>query len=204
MDHVGQCRADVVGVGGAGTGGRMRESQSSRVPRWTIRASQPVAMITRAFWVSGTLMIVRFVHVALVLLLTAPIMVSTPGVAHSGVDTVVSIAGTVTGPTGEVRLGVNARGTSDELTGTGGSAHATFASPATFTFDGTLDNTAVTLEGTVTHAAFEFLVGTPVTLTADASTNVIHLTFGPIPAGPEEGETLTFTGSGVVTVAGSA
>jgi hypothetical protein len=144
-----------------------------------------------------------YIHVV-ALVLVALAAVSTPGIAHSSVDTVVSIAGTVTGPTGEVRLGVNARGTPENLNGTGGSAHVTFASPATFTFDGALNDSVVTLNGTVTYAAVEFLVGTPVTLTADATSDSIHLTFGPMPAGPLAGKTLTFTGTGVVTVAGPA
>lgn len=146
-------------------------------------------------------MLTMTVRVALAFLLVALTAVSAPGVAHSSVDTAVSIKGTVTGPSGEVRLGVHARGTPEELSGTGGSAHATFASPATFTFDGALDDAVVTLTGTVAHAAFEFLVGTPVTLTANASTGTIHLVFGPIPGGPVAGETLTFTGTGVVNVA---
>lgn len=149
-------------------------------------------------------MLTRSVHAVLVLLLVALGAVSDPGVAHSSVETVVSITGTVSGPSGEVRLGVNARGAPGDLKGTGGSAHATFASPATFAFDGELSDSVITLNGTVTHAAFEFLVGTPVTLTADATSDHIQLTFGPIAAGPLAGETLTFTGKGVVTVGSTA
>lgn len=146
-------------------------------------------------------MLTRSIHVALALLIAlAPL--ATAGVAHSSVETMVSIAGTVSGSTGEVRLGVNARGTPRDLKGTGGSAHVTFASPATFAFDGTLSDSIVTLKGKVTHAAFEFLVGTPVILTADATTDDIKLTFGPMRAGPLADQTLTFTGTGAVTLAG--
>jgi len=145
-------------------------------------------------------MLTRSVNVALAALLLALTAAATPGVAHSSVETMVSIAGTVSGPSGSVRLGVNARGIPEDLTGTGGSAHMAFASPTTFEFDGTLDGSTVTLNGTVTHAAFEFLLGTPVTLTADATTDDIRLTFGPMPAGPLADQTLTFTGIGAVTI----
>ena len=141
-------------------------------------------------------------------LLTAPAIVlvalaltfSTPGTAHGQVDTAVSIAGTLAGQSGVAKLGVNVRGTAAHLSGSGGSAHVALASPATFTFDGALDGSVVTLHGRVAHAAFESLVATPVTLIADVSTGATELSFGPIPAGPLAGQTLTFTGTGDVSV----
>jgi hypothetical protein len=135
-----------------------------------------------------------------VLLAALALALTTPGTAHGQVDSAVSIAGTLSGPSGVAKLGVSVRGTAEHLSGTGGSAHVTLASPATFTFDGALDGSVVTLHGHVAHAAFEFLEGTPVTLTADASTGRIDMSFGPVPAGPLAGQTLAFTGTGKVTL----
>lgn len=144
-----------------------------------------------------------FLTVPAMLLTALALAMTMPGAAHGQVDTAVSIAGTLTGPSGVAKLGVSVRGTADHLSGTGGSAHVTPASPATFTFDGNLDGAVVTLHGEVVHAAFEFLVGTPVTLTADASTRRIDMSVGPIPSGPSAGKILTFTGTGKVSLADS-
>jgi hypothetical protein len=128
---------------------------------------------------------------------------ATPGTARDHDDDIaVSIAGTLTGPGSVAKLGVNVQGTAEHLSGTGGSAHVALAAPATFAFSGSVDGSVVVLEGHVAHAAFESLVGTPVRLTADASTGMIDLTFGPIPGGPQAGTTLVLSGRGKVTVAG--
>jgi hypothetical protein len=125
-----------------------------------------------------------------------------PGTAQGHDDDIaVSIAGALTGPSGVAKLGVRVQGTAEHLSGTGGSANVTLASPSTFTFNGVLDGSIVTLNGHVAHAAFEFLLGTPVTLTADAATGRIDLVFGPMRAGPSAGETLTFSGTGKVSMA---
>lgn len=142
-----------------------------------------------------------FLTLPAVLLVALALTVTTPGAANGDVGTTVSIAGTLSGPSGVAKLGVNVRGTADHLTGSGGSAHVTLDSPATFAFDGALDGSVVTLHGHVVHAAYEFLLETPVTLTADVVTGRIDLSFGPVPAGPLAGETLTFTGIGDVSLA---
>lgn len=135
-----------------------------------------------------------------ILLATLSFALSTPVTAHGRVDTVVSISGTLTGPTGVAKLGVTVRGTAAHLTGSGGSAQVAPASPATFAFDGALDGVVVTLQGDVAHAGFEFLVGTPVALTANASTGEIDLVVGPFPGGPQAGEVRTFRGIGDVSI----
>jgi hypothetical protein len=136
-----------------------------------------------------------------VLLAAVVLVVATPGIAQGhDDDTAVAIAGTLTGPSGVAKLGVSVRGTAEHLSGTGGSANVMLASPASFTFDGVLHGSVVTLHGHVAHAAFEFLVGTPVMLTADAATGRIDMSFGPIPAGPRGGEIVTFTGTGKVSM----
>ena len=142
-----------------------------------------------------------FLTVPAIVLVALTLTLTTPGTVEGQVDTAVSIAGTLTGPSGVAKLGVSVRGTPQHLTGGGGSADVALASPATFTFDGALDGSVVTLQGHVAHAAFEFLVGTPVTLTADTSTNETELSFGPVPDGPLAGQTLTFSGIGDVSLA---
>lgn len=143
-----------------------------------------------------------FLTVPVMLLAALALTFAAPGAAHGqAADTAVSIAGKLTGPSGVAKLGVSVRGTAEHLSGTGGSAHVTLASPATFTFTGSIDDSVVTLHGQVAHAAFEFLVGTPVTLTANAATRRIEMSFGPVPNGPLAGETLTFSGTGKVSLA---
>jgi hypothetical protein len=152
--------------------------------------------------IKEVLMRVRsFLTVPGVLLAALALALTTPGTADGQVDAAVSIAGTLSGPSGVAKVGVSVRGTAEHLSGTGGSAHVTLASPATFTFNGALDGSVVTLHGHVAHAAFEFLEGTPVTLTADASTGRIDMSFGPISSGPLAGQTLAFTGTGEVRLA---
>jgi hypothetical protein len=142
-----------------------------------------------------------FLTVPAMLLAALALALATPGIAHGqDDDTAVSIAGTLSGPNGAAKLGVTVRGTADHLSGSGGSGHVTLA-PATFTFDGAMDGAVVRLNGHIVHAGFEFLVGTPVTLTADTATGRIELSFGPIRGGPQAGETLSFTGTGRVSVA---
>jgi hypothetical protein len=114
--------------------------------------------------------------------------------------TTVTITGSLSGATGVVKLGGSVRGTPQELSGTVGSVHVSFGSPATFDLQGSLSGDVVTLSGTVTQAAAKFLIGTPVTLIANASTGQIDLVFGPIPSGPLAGETLTFSGTGQVII----
>jgi hypothetical protein len=116
--------------------------------------------------------------------------------------TTVTIAGSLSGATGAVKLAGDVRGTPQDLSGSVGSVHVTFGSPATFSLQGSLSGDLVTLSGTATHAAAEFLIGTPVTLVADASSGQIDLSFGPIPSGPLAGATLTFSGTGHVKIIG--
>jgi hypothetical protein len=126
------------------------------------------------------------------------VFASLPAVAVP--PTVVSISGSLSGETGVVELAGNVRGTPEHLSGNIGSAHVTFGSPATFSLEGSLSGNVATLSGTVTHAAVKFLIGTPVTLVADAATGEIDLALGPLGSGPFAGQTLTFSGTGSIQI----
>lgn len=65
---------------------------------------------------------------------------------------------------------------------------------------GFTDGTNVTLSGTVTESNVSFLIGSPVVVAADASTQAITLSFGPLAGGPFAGQVLVFTGAGKVTI----
>jgi hypothetical protein len=135
-----------------------------------------------------------------VVITTFVVFASLPAAAAQ--PTVVSISGSLTGGTGVVKLAGNVRGTPQNLSGDIGSVHVTFGSPATFSLEGLLSGNVITLSGTVTHAAVKFLMGTPVTLVADAATGEIDLALGPLDSGPFRGQTLTFSGTGRIKIVG--
>lgn len=101
----------------------------------------------------------------------------------------------------EVRVKATAQGTDpSSLTGEGRHFASTGAHnywPAT----GSTDGTTATLSGAVTESNVAFLIGSPVEVVANATTEVITLTFGPLTGGPFAGRTLLFTGSGQVSIA---
>ena len=114
--------------------------------------------------------------------------------------TVVTVAGELSGEAGVVHLGVNARGPAGALSGGGGSSHVTFRVPATFTLTGQVAADVVTLRGQVAQSPLDYLVGTPITIVADAGDDHIALQFGPVSGGPLDGVTLRFSGTGQVHV----
>ena len=100
----------------------------------------------------------------------------------------------------DINLKADAEGTDpSSLTGNGRHFASTGAHnywPAT----GSMDGTTVTLAGTVTESNVPFLIGSPVVVVADASTEAITLSFGPLAGGPFAGQTLLFTGVGKVII----
>lgn len=65
---------------------------------------------------------------------------------------------------------------------------------------GSTDGTRVTLSGAVADSNTPFLIGSPVVVEADASTDAITLRFGPLAGGPFAGQTLIFSGTGKATI----
>ena len=100
-----------------------------------------------------------------------------------------------------IRLKAEAQGTdAASLTGSGRHFASTGAHnywPAT----GSTDGTTATLSGTVTESNVPFLIGSPVEVVGNASTDAITLNFGPLAGGPFAGQTVVFTGTGKVSIA---
>lgn len=99
-----------------------------------------------------------------------------------------------------LRLKVEAQG-SDPSALIGDGRH--FASTGAHNYwpaTGFTDGTSVTLSGAVTDSNVPFLLGSPVEVTADASTDAVTLSFGPLTGGPFAGQVLVFSGSGRITI----
>ena len=99
----------------------------------------------------------------------------------------------------DVNVNVDAEGDPSSLAGAG--RH--FASTGAHNYwpaSGSISGNIVTLSGVVDDSNAPYLIGSPVQVVGDASTDAITLTFGPLAGGPFRGQTLTFTGSGKVTV----
>ena len=100
----------------------------------------------------------------------------------------------------DVNLKAAAQGThASSLTGDGRHFASTGAHnywPAT----GSTDGNMATLSGAVAESNVPFLIGSPVLVVANASTQAITLFFGPLAGGPFAGQTLVFAGAGKVTI----
>ena len=58
----------------------------------------------------------------------------------------------------------------------------------------------VTLVGVTTDSNSPFLIGSPIRVDANASTNAITVAFGPLAGGPFVGHTIVTTGFGKVSI----
>jgi len=65
---------------------------------------------------------------------------------------------------------------------------------------GAISGDVVTLTGVVTDSNASFLIGSPVKLVADASTNFVTFVFGPLAGGPFAGKTINAEGPARVTI----
>lgn len=100
----------------------------------------------------------------------------------------------------DVNLKVDAEGeTPGSLSGPGRHFASTGAHNY-WTASGSTDGTTITLGGSVNESNTAFLIGSPVSVTADVVTQAITLTFGPLAGGPFAGQILVFTGSGNVSI----
>ena len=119
-------------------------------------------------------------------------------IAYASPPTTVNVSGQVSlAPGLTLTVEAHAKGSSSSLTGAG--VDSTFhgnplpGPPGTCNFDnlaGSISGTTITLSGSVTHSTDPSLVGTPVTVIADASTGAITFIFGPF----------TLTGTGTVII----
>ena len=141
---------------------------------------------------------VRIAFIVSILVLT--VFSTSISIAEAPPPTTIGISGKVSGSSGTVALEATAKGTTSSLVGRGAGVHINFASEARFTLTGSISGSVVTLTGAVTQSGFAALIGTPVSIVADASTGTITHIFGPIAGGPLAGVTLTFTGTGTVVI----
>lgn len=133
-------------------------------------------------------------------------VLSAPGVAVAAAGPKVVVEGTLYGwlpapcsCTIPVYLSAQASGPAGALTGMG-VTHSSTGPTYRFDLSGAVDESAVTLSGTIYKSTASFLIGTPVSLTADASTGEVTYNLGPLVAGVFAGQTLVFSGPGVVRI----
>ncbi len=94
--------------------------------------------------------------------------------------TTISITGKVTDPYwGTVNLHVNGRGDHELIKGLGVGFHVEKTAELRFEVTGSVSGTLITLEGTVIQAPlnFNFLLGLPIIIYADASSGYIYQNF---------------------------
>jgi len=132
--------------------------------------------------------------VVVVFVLLVPLLASLAPAAYASNSTTVTISGQVS-TTFTVTVRAHASGTPSSLSGGGTDSpppNSSTGNPAVcqFPLGGSTDGTTVTLSGTVTQSSTPSAIGTPVVITADASTGAITFNFG--------GTILTGTGTVVI------
>jgi hypothetical protein len=145
----------------------------------------------------------------LVFLLTcALVTMGAPTSVYAAAPTNVAIQGNLTGALPApcncpvtVYVSVVASGVPTALSGSG-VVHASTGATNRFDVTGSIQGVTATLAGTISSSTAWYLVGTPVTVVADASNGSISYTMGPITAGPFRGKTFTFAGEGTVLING--
>lgn len=146
------------------------------------------------------LLVLKAVKVCLILvtIISIAYLMPTPNPVWADV-TVVTIKGVVTGPLGTVKVNAEAEasGAAGSLVGSGTDSPINGPPKVSkgycrFGLSGTLSGSTATLSGIVSFSNVPSFVGTPVTITGDASTGMITFTFGTF-------GTDTGTGSVVIT-----
>jgi hypothetical protein len=100
----------------------------------------------------------------------------------------------------DVNLKVDAQGADPSSLAGNGRHYASTGAHSYWPATGSTDGTTVTLAGAVSESNTAFLIGSPVSVVADASTQAIRLSFGPLAGGPFVNQTLVFSGLGRVTI----
>ena len=139
----------------------------------------------------------RKLIVSVVVQAAALVLLAPATYAADGTRTTVTISGTVSSAAVgfTVSIRAHASGTTTSLSGGGTDSPPPNVPPGNpavcqWPLTGSVSGSVVSLTGTVTQSSVRAEIGTPITLTADASTGAITWTFGPFP----------LTGTGTVEI----